>query len=266
MNIWQHDLKELLQAIRLGHALPAQLAHSPHYPTEQALEVYRNGYRGNLQGALLMIYPVVAQIVGEDFFKYMARKYIQTHPSRSGNLHDYGSRMADFISTFQPARHLQYLSDVATLEWACHKAYYAADVLPFDYSTLRNIDAEEYGNLIGLCHPACDLIFSLYPIVDIWHAHQSDTTKNFNVGLARGGCCALVSRTHNNEVQVSTLPPASGDWLHQVKIGSTLGVATSQVLAKYPEFNLAETLTHFINQQILISLFLLQEPSNVITQ
>jgi len=78
----------LAQAIVHGDKPPEQIGPAyPHYSADTALEVYRNNYRGNLHDALAGAYPVIRQLVGDEFFRYMARKFIEQYPSRSGNLH-----------------------------------------------------------------------------------------------------------------------------------------------------------------------------------
>ncbi|NMQ19699.1 DUF2063 domain-containing protein [Candidatus Competibacter phosphatis] len=54
------------------------------------LRVYRNNTRLGLTGALEAVYPVVSKLVGEGFFRYAAAEYIARHPSRLGDLHEYG--------------------------------------------------------------------------------------------------------------------------------------------------------------------------------
>ena len=68
---------------------------------------------------------MIHQLVGEEFFRLLAKRFIEQHPSHSGNLHRYGSEMAEFLMHFENTQHLAYLPDVARLEWAYHLAYFA---------------------------------------------------------------------------------------------------------------------------------------------
>ena len=164
------ELADFARAIVLRTALSPQINLSyPNYSAEVAIEVYRNNYRGNLHDTLAGAYPVVEQLVGNDFFRLLTHKYIEQHPSANANLHHYGAEMASFIATFEPARELIYLSDVAALEWACHCAYFAEDADSIDLARLAQIPPEQYENLHLYLHPACQLIPSKYPIADIWH-------------------------------------------------------------------------------------------------
>jgi hypothetical protein len=86
MPVLSDDLSAFARAIVRGEEPSPYIATSePNYSVSVAIEVYRNNYRGNLHDALAGAYPVMAQLVGEDFFRALTRKYIGQHLSRSGN-------------------------------------------------------------------------------------------------------------------------------------------------------------------------------------
>jgi hypothetical protein len=80
--------------------------------------VYRNNVFASLIDALADTYPVMLALVGNEFFRAMAKVFVQTNPPRSRVLACYGSGFADFVEDFYPARSLPYLADVARLEIA----------------------------------------------------------------------------------------------------------------------------------------------------
>jgi hypothetical protein len=225
-------LVALARTIVQGESRPITIysAYSA-YSADVAVDVYRNNYHENLQDALAGAYPVIKQLVGDDFFRTMAREFIQHHPSRSGNLHHYGAELANFVATFSPVRELAYLADVAQLEWACHVAYFAPDKENKVLSKLAQISTEQYANLIFQTHIASQIICSSYPIVKIWHAHQLGAEPNFQIDLEQGGDCALVSRVAD-AVQVNEISASEAKWLQQIQQGVCLGEATNTVLAQ----------------------------------
>jgi hypothetical protein len=81
-------------------------------------------YRGNLAStwtkALAAAYPVIAQLVGEEFFAALAREYGRAHPSDSGDLNRFGARFEPFLRCFEHVKDLPYLPDMARLEWQLH--------------------------------------------------------------------------------------------------------------------------------------------------
>lgn len=251
MHAWADTVEQFADAIRNGSDLAPHVANSAGYPLMQGVEIYRNNFRGNLHDTLATAYPVIVELVGPDFFKWLARKFIEQYPSRSGNLHRYGSEMADFLAHLADVRHLPYLPDVAQLEWACHRAYYTEDAAPLDVDRLHQIVPEDYANLRWQLHPACALISSRYPIAVIWQAHQADASGDFRIDLADGGDNVLVTRNETG-VQVTRISPDRLFWLQQLQHGATLGAACEITLSTHPEFDLTGALMQEVTQGVLI--------------
>ena len=255
MPALRDSLSKFALGIVRGHELPFDmLAINPNYSAATAIDIYRNNYRGNLHDTLAGAYPVIEQLVGKDFFRHMARQFIERHLSRSGNLHHYGAEMADFIAAFEPAQGLPYLPDVAALEWACHCAYFSDDAATLDFVKLAQIPPEQYSELILYTHPACHLVRSKYPIASIWHAHQPGASSDFYIELDRGANLspgnALVSRTEN-VVRVSELASADAAWLQGIQNRIPLGNATDVIMKLYPDFDLQAALLNLVTLGIL---------------
>lgn len=250
MPVLNDDLSGLARAIVSGEELSLQLESSyPNYSAAVAVEVYRNNYRGNLHDALAGAYPVMEQLVGKDFFRRMTRKFIEQHPSRSGNLHHYGAEMAGFAAAFEPAQELVYLPDVAALEWACHCAYFADDAGSLDIGKLAQVLPEQYSDLIMQIHPACHVLRSRYPVAAVWQAHQPDAASDFHIDLDSGSCIAMVSRK-DDIVLVSELTEADAEWLSGIQAGTTFGAATAATLERYPDFDLQAVLSYLMSRGI----------------
>lgn len=247
MNSLSDDLLRFTHAIVHGD----EFAHEmnlvcPNYPAAIAMDVYRNNYRGNLHDALTGAYPVIEQLVGRDFFRHMTRQFIEQHHSRNGNLHHYGTEMAGFIATFEPAQELTYLPDVVALEWACHCAYFADDAATLDIGKLAQLLPEQYPDLILITHPSCHILRSNYPIVAIWQAHQPGAPDDFHIDLAGGSCLALVIRK-DDVVLVNKLSSADAEWLSSIQAGITLGVVTADTLDSHPDFDLQTCLSNLVS-------------------
>lgn len=226
-----------------------------NYSAEVAIEVYRNNYRGNLHDALAGAYPVVKQLVGDDFFRFMTKWFIGKYPSRSANLHHYGAELANFVTTFEPAKELVYLSDVAKLEWACHVAYFVDDEAALDISKLAQITPEQYSNLVLRTHSSCHMVRSCFPIAAIWHAHQPGASESFHIDLDSSSSNALVCRK-DDVVLVNELAKADAVWFHHIQAGTPLGDATAATLERHPDFDLQAALLKFVAQNVFTSFHL----------
>lgn len=251
MRSWSDTLGDFATAIVQGKPAPTTLiARYENYTADIALDIYRNNYRGNLHDALAGAYPVIQQLVGADFFRFMAKKFSEVYPSRSGNLYYYGAQLGSFLTTFEPAQTLPYLADMAALEWACQVAYFADDVAPLEINVLASIAPENYADLRFYFHPVCAVLRSNFPVAAIWHAHQTNADQDFQLSLDSGKSIALVTRSEN-VVQVLELADDYADWLQALLNGALLGDAVENTMMNHANFDVSAALQKLVAQNIL---------------
>lgn len=223
------------------------------------LAVYRNNYRVGLMDTLAYAYPVLGQLVGEEFFAALAREYVKRHASHSGNLHRYGEAFGDFLDTFEHVRHLPYLADVARLEWQVHRSYYAADSAIPDFAALTSMPPERWGELrFGLADDVA-VLSSPWPIATVWLAHQPDSGVALPEHLDGAGESALVSRTAGT-VRVERLEPASAAFLLALQHRDMLETATEAALGQDTAFDLQAMLGLLFGRALLSSIELPGDP------
>jgi hypothetical protein len=188
------------------------------------LAVYRANVFGNWRTALAGAYPLTRRIVGAAFFHAMAGDYARAYPSQSGDLHEYGASLAEFLEEYTHSQDLPYLPDVARLEWLAHRAYYAADAAPFDYSRPTEVRLA----------PACALLESDWPLARIWEAHQEGGEPGL-VNLDAGPERVLVHRP-DWRVDVCSLTVGDFRFLERLQAGTSLGPALAAAAAEDPAF------------------------------
>ncbi|MEQ8228089.1 MAG: DNA-binding domain-containing protein [Rhodospirillales bacterium] len=196
--------------------------------------VYRNNVAVGLRDILGETFPVVRDLVGDEFFSAMARAFGQVSPPRSPVLIEYGGGFADFIDGFEPARPLPYLADVARLEWAWHESYHAADAEPMSIDVLTDRNPSDIENLHFQVHPSLRLMRSDWPVASIWQAHQADTTSDLS-SLPKGGEQIMVVRPYLS-VEVRSLEPAAFEFAERVASGAPLGRVLED-LGDHPEWD-----------------------------
>lgn len=215
------------------------------------LAVYRNNVVASLIDALANGFPVTQALVGEEFFRAMARIYVAGSPPASPLMMDYGRSFPDFIATFAPAASVPYLADVARLERLRVDAYHAADATPLAADAFRPLLADP-GRLLALrleLHPACRWLRSRHSIFSLWAAHQgAGDLRDVDPSRAEA---ALVVRPEV-EVRVLSLPPGGADFLDALGDGQTLAEAASRGIAANPAFDLAANLAGLIEQGLAI--------------
>ena len=137
------------------------------------LDIYRNNAVLGLTDMLARAFPVLVQIVGEEFFKTVARHYIRRHPQPSGNRHAFGGGLADFLGGFKEARSLPYLRDIAAIEWAYFQAALADDAEMLDFESLGEAIATDPAFALTV-HPGVSIVPQTFNALDIWQEHQKE--------------------------------------------------------------------------------------------
>lgn len=210
----------------------------------QRLQIYRNNVFESLTQALAAVYPVVAQLVGEAYFRHVARRFMADHPLACGHLHGFGRELPALLAGLPSAADLPYLADVAALEWAWHEVYHEADCVPVQPAQLGQVPAAQQMDLGLQLAAAARLVASPYPILRIWQAHQRDAdagTDAFAISLDEGGVRLLVLR-RALEIEFVLLSEAEDRWLRALAGGSSLASATLAAFDCDPAFDLAAVL------------------------
>lgn len=216
----------------------------------QRFEIYRNKVIVSLIDALVDSFPVTQALLGEDFFRAMAKAYIQDHPPKSRVLAWIGSNFPNFISEFPPAASLPYLADIAQLEMSRIHAYHAADVSPLDIDALSGFisQPELIPTLKLILHPSLHLVQSSHAIFSIWAAHQGTMEfTSINPSVAEA---VMVFR---KDLSVESLRVSLADncFLKQLLSMNSIESANDQAI-KYDEmFDASGILTLLIQKQLI---------------
>jgi len=214
-------------------------------PCDPGIEIYRRNMLANLGGALASTFPVVERLVGDVFFREAARVFVLAHPSRSGDLNEYGEAFPDFLAAYPHARSLPYLRDVARLEWACHESYQTADAPPFDLASLGAVPAASYPKIRFTLHPSVRLVRSSHPIEAIWSANQPgrDGTPDRETGPD-----AVVVGRDEGGVRVRKVEDTEWDFLAALEKGATLEEASAAIGEDAAARFLAEGLARLVRE------------------
>lgn len=211
--------------------------------------VYRNNVQSSLGNALASSYPVVMQLVGDEFFRAMAGIYLLGNAPESPLIQHYGHDLADFIDNFEPAASVAYLGDVARLERLRTIAYHAADALPLSHEQIGAAlsDPQALNELSVQLHPSLHLLSSAFAVVTIWTAHQQQPTMP-GIDLNHGQH-ALILR-NGLEVHVLAIEPGACTFIRNLQKGRSL----IQALESAPGFDLCHTLSLLVRHNAITQL------------
>lgn len=211
--------------------------------------VYRNNIVVSLVDALAATFGVCSELVGETFFRSMARVFVAAHPPRSRVLTFYGREFPAFIETFAPAASVPFLADVARLEILRLEAFHAADVAPLGAEEIAGVLSDP-ARLPGLridAHPSVAVLQSRFAVFSLWAGlalDRVDPIQPQSVLVVRAGL----------DVQCVSVEPATGVFIDRFIHGATLAQAQQDALASEPDFDLVTALTVLLRWQIITNL------------
>jgi hypothetical protein len=194
------ELQSTLMDCLLGGAPEeaGDLIHAHGMGAAERLRIYQRNVSENYTQSLRSSYPVIASLVGEDYFKNAARQLQLVHPSQSGDLAEVGAAFPELLLERHHTDQFRYLADVARLEWLCQKSLRAAEHTPLERAKLAAVVPADYDQLHFLLHPAVHLFQSPYPCLKIWQSHADESIHNDRIDLDGGGvrvAIALSSRS-----------------------------------------------------------------------
>lgn len=239
-DIWDDSLNQL-DGVILDGRLPA----------ERLFQVYRNNFWISVEDALANIYCVVKQLVGNRFFSFMVDHFLRRFPPRHGNLLELGGYLPVFLYEFKPAEGLPYLSDIARLEWAYHQVFHALDAKPFDMQTLAKVPAKKMPQLHFKISPGSRLVYSPFPIFEIWRVNQTGFEGDQSVDLDTGGESVLVTRP-GLAVELHKLAKGDARFLQSLNTGNNLDTAMQAALKDSKDFDLEDALARYLGTGALI--------------
>ncbi len=188
------------------------------------LSIYRNNAAISFRTALSLSFPVVRRRVGDDYFRQLAMRYRQHHPSRSGDLHWVGKGFAAFLAEDLQGGEYAWLADLARLEWSREQAAVTTTHAAISVDALARFAPEQLEHLVFTLQPSLRLHASDYPIFTIWAANQVENAPPVDQSMP--GECGLV-RARIDGTEVRTLEPGVFSYLSALAAGAPLGEAVN---------------------------------------
>jgi len=222
---------------------------------EKRFAVYRNNVIVGLIDALADSFPVTQELVGEQFFRAMAREFVRAQPPRSPVLALYGDGFAEFIEGFPPAAGLPYLADLTRLELMRVQAWHAADAEPLSANRLGRLlaDADALPEARFTLHPSLRILRSRHAVVSLWTAHQSESAAlalaQFDPAIAE----TALLRREGLEVEITAIAEGTAVFIELLQRGAAFGLAAEQAMSVDSRFELAATLGMLIRGGVLAS-------------
>lgn len=210
------------QVVQSDTAINVIAAHA-YYTGARGLNAYQNNGFSLAERTLLAVYPVMAQLFGEDSFALLARDFWLAHPPVRGDLAHWGAALGDFVQHNPLLADEPYLGDVSRVEWALHQSASAADrdAQPATFTLLSTVEPDAL--TLQLASGAF-VLASAYPVVSIITAHLGGGPTLEAVGSKlRAGEreCAVVWR-QGFKPRVASCTVAQAAFMQVLRSGASL--------------------------------------------
>jgi hypothetical protein len=140
------------------------------------LAIYADAYRLRLIEALATDYSAVKTLAGEAEFDYLARAYIDSHPSTYYNVRWFGGSFPDFL---RKAKRLE-LSEMAQFEWAMTLAFDSADEPQLSIEQVAAVPAKAWPEMTFVPHSSLQRLRLQFNVPEKWKAIASgEDVPNF---------------------------------------------------------------------------------------
>jgi hypothetical protein len=210
------------------------------FAAQPAFAVYRNTVAKGCIDALQSNYPVVARLVGEEWFRAAAAVYVREALPVDPTLLRYGSSFADFLARFGPAAEIPYLPGVAQLDRLWTEAHAAADEKALDPAAVACLTPEELAGVMLQTHAAARWAwFEEAPIYTIWTRNRADSVPDDNIEWRPEG--ALLVRPRDT-VEWIALDAAGCAFLDACAAGRTLAGAAQEALQAQDDADISQLL------------------------
>ena len=193
-------------------------------------------------------FPVIRQLLGEDFFSALSRAFGRAHPSNSPDLNQFGAAFAAFLADFEHVAEFPYLPDMARLEWALHRSYYAPDGAALAAEALTALSSEQFEQARFALHRAASLFQSPWSVVPLWLAHQPGEAA-FPAALDIPSFAALARPRWKTEL--ASLNGAQHAALAALANGASMGAALDAAFELDDDFDITANLRGWLDLGLL---------------
>ena len=216
------------------------------------LRIYRHHVFHSLALSLAETFPTVKELVGEAFFRQMARAYVVASLPAQPVLAEYGGDFPAFVAGHSSAGDLPYLADVARLDWALNRAFHADRPPALGVAELQALGAEHLPVQRLRLQPGAAMIESNYPIDRIWAMSQPGAA-GATIDPQAGGVHLLVLRRSDD---AAFLPVSAGEaaFLSALAGGATLEEAAALGLATAADYDLSQSFARLLGLEAFAAL------------
>jgi hypothetical protein len=197
------------------------------------LGVYYDAYRLRLIEVLGSDFETLRAFAGEEEFDFIARAYIDRHPSEFRNVRWFGGRLADFLREDSRYRARPALAELADFEWALGLAFDAPDAPALAFGDLASLPAEAWSGIVFHAHPSLHSLELSWNIPAIWNAIDRKETPPEPLSTGEPVTVAVWRKDYNSHFR--SLPGDEAKMLRAALAGASFPQMCEQLALEHGE-------------------------------
>jgi len=179
-----------------------------HSDPHNGLKIYRGNLVFGLIGAMKETYVFTLFLLGENNFNFFCRDFLYQNPSRDSDLIQYGGGFGDFLAAREEIQHLAFIPEVARLEWALERAFYA----PPEPSLTGELPEIGRESKLGFKN-SVRLVQSAYKIHEAWAGFTEKGVDGFEGEMFKKEPESLVVWSDNGSPRVTPVNETLAAWM-----------------------------------------------------
>ena len=217
------------------------------------LAIFRNTFLSSCADTLERKYPTCVRVLGEEYFRVIARAYVESYTPDSKVLASYGKSMPEFIGTYLKARlddaNLDYVSDLAELDSLWDQVYFAKAEPEVSEETLEQWMSQIDSISLSLNHNV--MITSIrWSVLNLWAElrHEALSEKH---EIAPEKIHVLMWRDADGQILHRSLSHAEWTFISALSAGTKVtqaALAASQV----GQIDISEVFSQLIENNLLM--------------
>ncbi len=208
--------------------------------------VYRNTVYDGLVRALCDNHPTVMGVVGEDWMRACARIYAAEVWPDQPSLMAYGRTFPDWLRTFEPAKDLPYLADLARLDRLWLDSFFAPDEPILGSEAFAGLTPEAMATTGVQFSRSVQIATFETAVVSLWLALRDPDGVTEDLELGAHPETILILRDPGGDVLTRCLKPGQALFLSALSQGDTLLSSADRAVACDENYQITEHFSELI--------------------
>ncbi|MDQ2994133.1 MAG: DNA-binding domain-containing protein [Pseudomonadota bacterium] len=217
---------------------------------EERLNIYRQTIFDNLRNVLLIIFPGVWALLGDECANGVAFAFCRhkIYLPATGCLDDWGAQFPNFLAGLTELKELVYLRDYADYEYLKHQSYRAESVAAITGAHLQAITEEQIETVKLSLLPSVFCFVSGFPLDEIDAVINNPDLDAINLTTKR--TCALIARPENT-VTTFWVPADLECFVRALQNNLNLAESLQLTLGEFSEFNIQQAIEFLLHNHLI---------------